>query len=195
MKKIKRIFKADPENRSLVTKEINEGMEWVFNGNSYPRWKRNGLPCAIIKGVFYKRLQVDSLSGLVPDNAIKVDEDKFTNKIIYWVPILNTPENKYFLEALERFKQDHKFWLDNLGGLADGTYELCGPKIQGNKENLSKHILLPHNSVPVHWDVEVTYDNLKEYFMKYPRVEGFVFYHKMDSSLMGKIRRKDFRLK
>lgn len=72
----------------------------------------------------------------------------------------------------------------------DGTYECCGPKINGNPENLPDHILIKHGAEIL--DVPRTKKGIHE-FLKNNNIEGIVFAH--PDGRMCKIRRADFGLK
>ena len=74
----------------------------------------------------------------------------------------------------------------------DGTYELCGPKIQGNPEKLGCNMLIPHGfdkcNIPYR-----TWDGIKTYLENHD-IEGIVFHHIADNR-MCKIRKSDFGIK
>jgi hypothetical protein len=76
--------------------------------------------------------------------------------------------------------------------VGDGTYELIGPKVQGDKYGLSHHFLVWHGS-NVLTDVPRDFEGLKRYFEVYPRCEGVVWHH--SDGRMVKIKRRDFGLK
>jgi hypothetical protein len=84
-----------------------------------------------------------------------------------------------------------------------GTYELCGPSINGNPEGLEKNVFLLHGAPVAPIDFKVPTVNLGGYtedhirFLKVKRVleeataiEGIVFHH--PDGRMCKIRRNDF---
>lgn len=72
--------------------------------------------------------------------------------------------------------------------MVDGTYELIGPKIQGNPEKSIGHWLVAHGKQIL--DVgERTYENLTAYLISHA-FEGIVFHH--TDGRMAKIKRKDF---
>lgn len=50
-----------------------------------------------------------------------------------WLPVGDVPEDRWHREALA-----------TADTLPDGTYELVGPKMQGNAAHLDRHILIPH---------------------------------------------------
>ena len=58
--------------------------------------------------------------------------------------------------------------------LEDGTYELCGPRIQKNPEKLDSHILLKHGSV-TYENVPVDFEGQKEWLSD-KDIEGLVFH-------------------
>lgn len=70
----------------------------------------------------------------------------------------------------------------------DGTYELCGPKVQGNPLNLPRHTLIRHGSTELP-DVPRDFDGLKAFLKDFPH-EGVVWHH--PDGRMVKIKRKDF---
>ena len=56
----------------------------------------------------------------------------------------------------------------------DGTYELCGPKLQGNPEGFAEHTLVRHGTEVV--DPPRTWDGLRDFLASYDG-EGIVFHH------------------
>lgn len=181
MKKISTLFKKNPENLGLVINEINPENKWVFDGEGIATRKYDGAAAAIIDGRLYKRYDVKR-GKAVPANAIPCQEpDEITGHWPHWVLCdTNKPEDKYFFEGLKM-----------MDDIEDGTYELCGPKIQGNPENLDVHFLVPHGVD--HIDVPTDWDSIKSYLSK-ENIEGIVFHHKTDDR-MCKIRKSDFGIK
>jgi Family of unknown function (DUF5565) len=76
----------------------------------------------------------------------------------------------------------------------DGTYELIGPKVQGNPESRTAHTLVSHESLTLILapDTPRTFDKLRKYF-EVCDMEGIVWHH--PDGRMVKIKRKDFGLK
>ena len=70
----------------------------------------------------------------------------------------------------------------------DGTYELVGPKVQGNPENYDAHMLVRHGTVVV-LGAPRSYDDLAEFMNDFPH-EGIVWHH--PDGRMAKIKRRDF---
>ena len=130
--------------------------------------------------VNYTNKKYDEKKGKTPPiNFIPAQEpDAITGHWPGWVPIGNTPTDKWSREAFDP-------------SLPDGTYELCGPKVQSNHEKFLKHILIPHGKDVIP-DAPRTYEKLKEWF-KGKDIEGIVWHSSDDK--MVKIKKEDFGLK
>jgi hypothetical protein len=76
-------------------------------------------------------------------------------------------------------------------GLADGTYELVGPKIGTNREGRDQHYLIKHGTM-VYDYCPRTFDALKLYFES-NNIEGIVWWRKNGD--MVKIKARDFGIK
>lgn len=180
MKKISTLFKKNPENLGRVINEINPENEWVFNGEGIATRKFDGTAAAIINGELYKRYDVKK-GKQVPEGAIPCQEpDEITGHWPHWVKCSDNKEDKYFFEGFA-----------NSVGAPDGTYELVGPKVQGNPEGLDKHYLIQHgcNIIKI---LDLSFDGLREYLSKHD-IEGIVFHH--PDGRMCKIRKSDFGIK
>lgn len=183
MKKISTLFKKNPDNLALVTNEVDPQNQWAIDGEGIATRKFDGTAAAIINGELYKRYDVKK-GKTVPIGATPCQEpDEITGHWPHWVKCkLNEPADKYFIEA-----------YINQGGstIADGTYELCGPKIQGNPEILDKNTLVPHGK-DICIGLERTWYGIQEYFSA-NYIEGIVFHH--PDGRMCKIRKSDFGIK
>jgi hypothetical protein len=90
----------------------------------------------------------------------------------------------------------HDYWHHEVAGvaetLADGTYELCGPKISGNPEGYESHRLIRHGEhvVVAMTHRPLTFDAIREFLAAY-EAEGIVFHHS-DGERMAKVKRHDF---
>ena len=184
MKKISTLYKKDPNDLSRVINEINPENEWVINGEGIPTRKFDGTATAIIDGELYKRYDVKK-GKQVPANAIPCQEpDEITGHWPHWIKCeRNNPADKW-----------HFVGFDALENKDDGTYELCGEKLQGNPEHLTGHILVKHG-IEVLPLTDFSFDGLKNYLSN-PEldIEGIVFHHKSDGR-MCKIRKCDFGIK
>jgi len=193
MKKISTLFKKDPNDLSRVINELDPQNQWVLDGDGVATWKFDGTACMILNGGLYKRydLKRNKKTGefpVVPGGAIACqDPDPVTGHWPHWIKCdRNDPSNKYHFEGYDTLVND--------GLLNDGTYELCGPKVQGNPEKSPIHKLLKHGSVQL--DVNVTgfdpFEDLRDYLLS-TNIEGIVWHH--PDGRMCKLRKSDFGIK
>jgi hypothetical protein len=178
MKKISTLFKKDPNDPGRVINEVDPKNEWALTEGVATR-KFDGTAAAIIDGNIYKRYDVKKGRQVPPDAIPCQEPDAITGHWPHWVKC-NPDTDKYFYEAFE-----------NLDSREDGTYELCGPKVQGNPEKLEKHELIRHGSHFVLM-IERTFEHIKDYLTR-ADVEGLVFHH--PDGRMCKIRKSDFGIK
>lgn len=173
MKKIISLFKRDYEGTHKVFNEIVSGSEWVIAGEGVATRKFDGTCCMVKDGVLYKRF--DAKKGKNPPHGFisAQDPDPITGHWPGWVEVGNGSEDKWHREAFNN--------------QPDGTYELCGPKVQGNPEGFDKHVLIPHGVEKL--EAPRSYDALKEWF-KDKNIEGIVWHH--PDGRMVKIKKKDF---
>lgn len=184
MKKIPTVFERDWNgDKSRVVDQINPAAQWVFDGEGVATIKIDGTSCMMRGGKLFKRREVkamDLAKKPLPDFEI-ADHDMTTDKITGWVPVGDGPEDKYHREAFSP-------------NLPDGTYELMGPKVQGNPDKYEEHTLVNHedpNLVLIDEPLR-TFGNLKT-FLGVEDIEGLVFHH--PDGRMAKIKGKDFGFK
>jgi hypothetical protein len=179
MKKIKSLFMRDYKGTRQVYDELVPGSEWVTLGEGVPTRKFDGTACMVKEGVIYKRYDVKK-GRPAPEVGIPCEDkpNEHTGHWPWWIPVGNGPEDKYFNEA---FRGDEE----------DGTYELVGPKINGNRGGWPEHQLLKHGSV-VLTDAPTDFHGLREWFRGHD-IEGIVWHH--PDGRMVKIKKKDFGLK
>jgi hypothetical protein len=177
MKKIISLFERNYDGDGLVHDEIVLGAEWVADGEGIATRKWDGTCCMIRDGKIYKRY--DAKKGKTPPKDFEPaqDYDQVTGHMPGWVPVGDGPEDQW-----------HREGFKNSGNSANGTYELVGPKLQGNPEKLDFHQLIPHG-VHILENVPRTFDGLRNY-LKDVEFEGIVWHH--PDSQMVKIKRKDF---
>lgn len=176
MKKIPTIFKRNPERMKDILPEQNPACEWVFAGHGTATRKYDGTCCLVRGGKLYKRREVKP-GHAVPPGFVQADFDGATGKTVGWVPV--DPANvddKWHIEAFT-------------AGIPDGTYELVGPKIQGNPEGMESHVLLKHSDAQTFHDVPRTFDGLREW-LEARDIEGLVFHH--PDGRMAKIKKRDY---
>lgn len=184
MKKIPTIYNRNPLRRSLVLDEINPDANWVFQDRE--SWvatrKYDGACCAIMAdGAFVKRREVKP-GKPAPKNFIEIEVDSVTGKRVGWVPVdEHSPDDQYFVVA-----------FDHLTFPEPGTYELVGPKVQGNPEKFVDNYLIPHRNLVPYREVPLDILNLTKWFAD-KDIEGLVFHHA--DGRMAKIKKKDLGLK
>lgn len=188
MQKIISLFQRNYDGDRLVRDEITPGAEWVINGEGIATRKWDGTCCMIQNGVLYKRY--DAKKGKTPPEGFMPaqDPDPVTGHWPGWLEVGEGKEDKWFREAFEK----GMVW-DSAGRnplLVDGTYELIGPKINGNKDGISSHWLIAHGKHIV--DAPRTFDGLNDLFLQI-NIEGIVWHH--PDGRMVKIKKKDFGFK
>lgn len=184
MQKIISLFQRNYDGDRLVRNEVVPGAEWVLEGEGVATQKHDGTCCSVVDGRLFKRYEAKK-GKAAPWNFVVASEiDPQTGKQQGWVPVGDGPEDRWHREAFEEY-------IDlGSGGtrpIPDGTYELCGPKVQGNPERLDYHMLIPHGSVQV--DAPRTFRELKKWFATRD-IEGIVWHH--EDGRMVKIKAKDF---
>lgn len=185
MKKIPTVFRQDRENKPvLVVDEVHPKCQWVLDGQGIAIVKYDGTSCMVKDGVLYKRYE-HHVDSPIPWGFIAAqDPDPNTGKQPGWLEVGNGPEDKWHREALG-------IHLMVSGALKDGTYELIGPKVNGNKQMAEEHIFISHGCMEAE-GVERTFEGMKEWLETHD-YEGIVFHHA--DGRMAKIRRKDFGFK
>lgn len=177
MRKIPTIFHRD-ESRRLVIDRQNEKAYWVFRGEGISTQKHDGTCCLVRDGVLFKRHELKP--GKTPPFGFEAaDDDDITGKIMGWVPVGDGPDDARHREAFAYARN-----------LSNGTYELCGPKVQGNPEHLSSHALIRHGCVPMS-EVPTSFNELRD-FLAPMDIEGIVWHH--PDGRMAKIKKRDFGL-
>ncbi len=181
MKKLSTLFKKDLNNLGRVINEINQENEWVLKFG-IPTRKFDGTSCAIIECELYKRFDLKK-GRTLPPNAIPCQEpDEITGHHPHWVKCDRSDNsNKWHFVA-----------FDKLANKEDGTYELCGEKVQGNLENIEGHQLIKHGIEKLDL-INFDFERIK-HFLTVTNIEGIVFYHLTDGR-MCKIRKSDFGIR
>jgi hypothetical protein len=180
MKKIPSLFKRNYDGDRLVYDEVVPGSEWVIEGEGIATRKFDGTACKIdSRGNLYKRY--DCKKGKTPPAGFlpcEVTRDEHTGHWPGWVPITDDPQDKWFRSVDWR-------------GMLPGTYELCGPKINGNPEGFENHVFIPHGHNKISEDLR-TFKEIKEYLSN-ADIEGIVWHH--PDGRMVKIKARDFGIK
>lgn len=190
MHKIITLFQRNYDTNRLVRNEVTPGAEWVLRGEGTPTIKWDGTSCLVRDGKLYKRYDAHNTKTL-PDNfePAQSEPDSLTGHWPGWVPVGDGPEDKWHREAWNyHFSQDQK-------SLPDWTYELVGPKVQGNPYNAVSHMLIDHGYPELEHRVPTDFNGLHDYLANI-HDEGIVWWHDITDPNCEKvkIKRKDFGL-
>ena len=188
MRKIPTLFVRDHDGDHLVRDEVTPGCEWVLRGEGIATRKWDGTCVMLNKDDlrWYKKFELKA-GKQEPEGFIKSsDPDPVTGKTPGWVPV--TEADKWYLEAIGRAPK--LFWTTH-----NITFELIGPKINGNPEGVPHHMLIAHGN-ELYPGAPRTYEGLMLFFTVMSaselNIEGFVFHH--PDGRMAKIKMKDFGL-
>ncbi len=184
MQKIISLFQRNYDGDHLVRNEVVAGAEWVLAGEGVATRKWDGTCCLVRDGKLYKRHEVKP-GGTAPPNFEPANEvDPNTGKQQGWVPVEDGPDDKWHRVTFEAHQQGSP--------LEDGTYELLGPKIQGNPEGLPIPCLSRHGTTILDPHPPRDFDGIREY-LRTAGIEGIVWHH--PDGRMVKVKAKDFGIK
>lgn len=174
MKKIISLYQRNYDGDRLVRNEVVPGAEWVIQGEGVATEKLDGTCCMIRDGKLHKRYEVKA-GKKAPENFEPANEvDSTTGRQQGWLPVGDGPEDQWHREAFQN--------------QTDGTYELIGPKVQGNPYQLKEHKLVKHG-IYILKDAPRDFESIKRY-LDGLNIEGIVWHH--PDGRMVKIKRKDF---
>ncbi len=199
MEKIISLFCRNYDGDRLVRDEIVPGAEWVAVGEGVATRKWDGTCCMVRDGKLYKRYDAKVAptvpspdgrdlpkpkhykappAGFVPAQ----DPDPITGHWPGWLPVGDGPEDRWHREVWDR---------SGPGYYPNGTYELIGPKVQGNPEQYDYHALARHGDVQLR-GAPRDFNGLQAYLAEHD-IEGIVWHH--PDGRMVKIKGKDFGIK
>lgn len=194
VKKIPTLFLRDPDDRAHVLPEVNPGCEWVLAGEGKATRKYDGT-CVMLDtdGQWWARREVKP-GKTPPPNYVTEQYDETTGKTVGWEPIAQSAFAKFHAEAIfDAEDADYPEGFDP-GRWEPGTYELIGPKVNGNPERYESHALIAHAKAD--WVVvrDLTFDGIRAAALSAAEshgCEGFVWHH--EDGRMVKIKARDFR--
>jgi hypothetical protein len=185
MDKIPTLFLRDPDDRAHVLPEINPDCQWVIDGEGVATRKYDGT-CVMLDGDgrWWARREVKP-GKTPPPNYQPISTDPVTGKTVGWEPIEQSAFAKFHAEAVK------------VCGPAEGitgTFELIGPKVNGNPERAETHLFVEHAHA-LEIDVpERTFDGIRavvQNLADLDHCEGLVFHH--PDGRMAKIKARDFK--
>jgi len=180
MKKIISLFQRNYDGNRLVRDEVVPGAEWVLAGEGVATRKYDGTCCMVRDGLLYRRYEVKKGKAPPPEFEAATEVDPKTGKQQGWVKVGEGSQDQWHREALQ-----------NVGAIPDGTYELIGPKIQGNPERSERHCLVLHGVAHLA-DGPRDFESIRDYLGS-TDIEGIVWHH--PDGRMVKIKGKDFGFK
>ena len=181
MNKIPTLFKRNPNNMRELLDEVHPNCQWVLDGEGIATRKYDGTCCLVKDGVLFRRREIKE-GRSIPDGFIEADYDQLTGKRVGWILVsLDDPQDKWHIEA----RRYHGF-------ITNGTYELVGPKIQGNPERYQCHALLSHMNAVKYVEAPRTKREIFKWLID-KDIEGLVWHH--HDGRMAKIKKKDFGMK
>lgn len=192
MKKIPTIFERDFTQGGKITRTWHpEALRLgIDRGEGVATYKWDGTACKIVDGKYFKRY--DAKRGKTPPAGFVPcgEPDETTGHHPGWVPVdAASPDNRWHIEALGDLGRPLAL-LGNIP-LSNGTYELVGPKIQGNPHSLSAHELKRHGEPMVRFFPR-QFDLMGAWFLENGPLEGVVFW--IDGEPVAKIKSRDFGL-
>ena len=171
-----RDFERDPRH---VTRDVTPGCEWVLKGEGVPTRKYDGT-CVMWDGERWWARREVRKDKLPPPGFREVEHDDETGKTVGWEPLEQSSFARWHAEAV--CKSGDQDW-------PHGTYELLGPKVNGNPEGFGTHVLLLHDAADEMAGVPRDFDGLAAYLRAQPH-EGIVWHH--PDGRMAKLKKRDF---
>jgi hypothetical protein len=182
VKKIPTVFRRDPEDMKRVLPEVSPGCEWVLDGEGVATRKYDGTCVRLDEdGKWLARREVRP-GKRTPLDFLPVEHDEYTGKTVGWEPVEASGFAKWHAQALA--SNGHLYVY------TPGTYELVGPKVQGNPEGFATHALLKHEEAEVFAGAPRDFDGLREWLLARPLYEGIVWHH--GDGRMAKLKGRDF---
>ena len=191
MQKIPPLFVRNEQDRHYVTDQVNPGCAWVLAGEGQATRKFDGT-CVMLDedGAWWARREVKP-GKIPPPNFITAEYDATTGKTVGWEPIEQSAFAKYHAEAVEN--------IESIGDderdvpWTPGTFELIGPKINGNPEKRAEHTLIRHSLAEPLALTDRSFAELRRILLflneKYG-YEGVVFHH--EDGRTAKLKARDF---
>jgi hypothetical protein len=188
MKKIPSVFCRNYDTDRRCRDEVVDGCEWVLAGEGVATIKWDGTACMIRDGQLFKRYdrkrnrKTGEYKPAPPNwEACEPKPNEHTGHWPGWLPVGDGPEDRWHREAFEGASH------------SDGTYELLGPKVQGNPYGLKCHMLQRHGTCDLVLCADGrTFRALRAALESTPPIEGIVFHH--PDGRMAKVKRRDFGL-
>ena len=182
MKKIPTVFLRDftDPRHPVLTDHHNSDCAWVFAGEGVATQKYDGTCCRWDGKEWWTRREVKPGKPR-PPGYVEVSADPTTGKLIGWEPVMQSGFAKMLAEAL----------INEPGRYPIGTFELVGPKINGNPECATGHKLILHEDAKRLDVSDLTFEGIRATVLRYAElgIEGIVWHH--PDGRMAKIKARD----
>lgn len=190
MRKIPTLFLRNPDDMRHVTRDVHPDCQWVTDGEGVATRKYDGT-CVMFDGADWWARREVKPGKTPPPHFRTIEHDETTGKTVGWEPIEQSSFAKYHTEALAYLVDTYPIRAP----VADGTYELVGPRVNGNPERLEEHLLVRHGYLAAvdHHELKTfqrDFDRARDWLLAHDQWEGVVWHH--PDGRMAKLKRKDF---
>ncbi|WP_042397949.1 RNA ligase 1 family protein [Streptacidiphilus carbonis] len=185
MQKIPTVFVRDFSARpAYVTEQPDPRCRWVLDGEGTPTRKYDGACTALdADGRWWARREVKA-GGTPPPDYLPLHTDEETGKTVGWEPIEQSGFARWHAEAVAH---------SDLAPGSEGTFELIGPKVNGNPERSEVHRLVAHDTAERLDVPDRSFAGIRETVLALAAAdgcEGIVFHH--SDGRKAKIKARDF---
>ncbi|MGW5532349.1 hypothetical protein [Streptomyces xanthochromogenes] len=187
MQKIPTMFARNPEDRRYVLPTVTAGCEWVIAGEGIATRKYDGT-CVMHDGTTWWARREVKPGKTPPPNFQAISTDEITGRTVGWEPVAQSSFAKFHAEAVANVRE-----FTGIKLFQEGTYELTGPRINGNPEGERHHWLIAHAEADVISLPGRSFDDLRAVVLQLAEAngsEGLVFHH--TDGRMAKIKARDF---
>lgn len=189
MRKIPTIFLRDEQDRRYVTDVIDPQCAWVFTDRGVKGTRKYDGTCTMLDdaGNWGARREIKP-GKEIPPYFVESELDETTGKTVGWEPIGYSSFSRWHAEALREADET----VEDSAGWKPGTYELIGPKVNGNPECYEHHWLIRHADAEVCMDGTISVDGVRDRVRELHArdgQEGIVFVH--PDGRMAKLKARD----
>lgn len=159
---------------------MNPACQWVVDGQGFATRKYDGA-CVMFDGEHWWSRREVKPGKAAPFNYAVVNFDEVTGKTMGWEPAEQSAFWKHLAATIEDIVLP-----------VPGTYEFCGPKVNGNPEGFDKHVLVSHEDAYPLRGAPRTYEELARFLavLGAQGYEGIVWHH--PDGRMAKLKVRDF---
>jgi hypothetical protein len=186
VRKIKTLFVRDftGPGKPYLTGMVTPGCEWVLEGIHSATRKYDGTCVRYEQSEWSARREVKQ-GKTPPPGWVEEDFDEITGHRVGWEPADQSGFRKFLVEAIMAGVNEPPW--------TPGTYELIGPKINGNPERATEHRLIRHTDAEVLAVDTRSFKTLEIDLTALMRdgIEGVVWHHK--DGRMSKLKGIDFK--